>query len=317
MKICLKTHNKAGLLTPKNSAYRANIFQHLTLELKRDLGKGDITTDCLFGKRQKAKARIFARQNGVLAGREEIQYFMRNEFFRVFSRAAPVFKFLLNDGDRISAGITVCGIFGDIAAILAVERSALNFLGRMSGVASFVSRVVAVAKKVNQRVLIVPTRKTLWGLLDKKACSIGGAGTHRLGLDDAVLIKDNHLAAYGRDIKVVLQKISGQEAKLSKVSFIEIEVETIKEAESAAECFKNNHFRLPCFIMLDNFSPAEAKRTVGRLREKGLRSAAGIEVSGGITEKNIAAFAKTGADIISMGSLTRSAAMLDLSLELE
>lgn len=304
----MKTHNQANLLTLKNPLYREWVLQYTFGELKKDLGRGDATTMHILRKPRRVTARIFSRAPGVLAGRQEVEFFLKKRL---------CVKFLKRDGQRIRGEEAIALLSGDIREILKVERVTLNLLGRMSGVATQTSRIVEKVKKVNRHILITPTRKTLWGLLDKRACVLGGGGTHRLNLDNAILIKDNHLDAMGRDIEKAIKSFfsSGQ-----KAAFFEIEVATSKEAKIAcavlAKLKKDGRCRIPCFVMLDNFSPKNIQKTLKILRAANFKSCAKIEASGGINEKNIRAYAKTGVDIISMGSLTHSAPMFNLSLEI-
>lgn len=314
------SHNQTESLTPANSLYREWIFRYTTLELKSDMGSsGDITSKQFFPAKKAATAKIISRQEGIVAGQKEIEYFLTQAPARFRPGLGKFFLvFRKKDGEKIARGETLCTLRADIRDILKIERVTLNLLGRMCGIATLTRRIVKKARAANPHVLIVPTRKTLWGLLDKRACSIGGGGTHRLNLASAVLIKDNHLDAVGRNISSVLRRffpIKGSP------SFIEIEVENAKEALTAAEEFCrlqggiSSRFGLPCFVMLDNVSPKELKKALTLLEKNRLRKHIGVEVSGGITEKNIRAYANTGVDVISMGMLTHSAPMLDLSLE--
>lgn len=284
-------------------------MQFTARELEKDFGRGDITTASLFKKPKQAKARVIAKESGILAGRQEVEFFLNTSAKRLRV------KFLKRDGGRIRAGNTLAILKGDIREILKVERVVLNLLGRMSGIATFTARIVLKAKRVNPRILITPTRKTLWGLLDKRACVLGGAGTHRLNLGNAILIKDNHLDAFGRNIPKAIESFFPIR---QKAAFFEIEVETSREAKIACMTLqklqKEGKCRIPCFVMLDNFSPQKIKQTLKILSAENLTSCVKIEASGGINESNIRAYVKTGVDLISMGSLTHSAPMLDVSL---
>lgn len=325
-KVYQKTHNFSRLLTPGNPLYARCILHHTTALFLDDIGKkGDITTESLFHKRRREviyqvptamRARILASEPGICAGRQEVEYFLQKgpPRFRPGLRKLNV-KFFINDGECVRKDQAICEIFGQLRDILKIERTVLNLLGRMCGVATITHRIVKKARAANPHVLICPTRKTLWGLLDKRACALGGGGTHRLGLFDAILIKDNHLDAAERNILSVLRNIFPLR---QKVHFVEIEVENPKEAISASREFRKLQekklCRVPCFVMLDNVTPRELKKTLQMLNREGLRRAIGVEVSGGITEENVKEYAKTGVDIISMGCLTHSAEMLDLSL---
>lgn len=284
-------------------------MQFTARELEKDLGGGDITTAGLFKEPKNVTARIVAKESGVLAGRQEIEFFLNTSAKRLRV------KFLKRDGCRIKAGYTFAILKGDIREILKVERVILNLLGRMSGVATTAARIVAKAKKINPKILITPTRKTLWGLLDKRACVLGGAGTHRLNLGNAILIKDNHLDAFGRNIPKAIESFFPIR---QKAAFFEIEVETSREAKIACMTLqklqKEGKCRIPCFVMLDNFSPQKIQKTLKILSAENLASCVKIEASGGINESSIRAYAKTGVDVISMGALTHSASMLDVSL---
>jgi len=300
-------------------------LQFTVKELEKDLGRGDITTDWLFKKPKKVTVCIIAKEAGIFAGRQEIEFFLKTRI-RV--------KFLKKDGARIHTGDTIAYLYGDIQEILKAERVILNLLGRMSGVATATSRIVKKIKKINPNILIAPTRKTLWGLLDKRAVVLGGGETHRLGLDNAILIKDNHLDALGRTAARLLNtapegRSLGRDIPKAiysffplrqKVAFFEIEVETPTEAKIACAVLKKlqktGECRIPCFVMLDNFSPPRIQKTLKILHAAHLQSCAKIEASGGINEKNILAYAKTGIDIISMGSLTHSAPMFDFTLQI-
>lgn len=305
----INTHNQQHLLTPKNPRYRRAIYRYTTEAFLEDVGKGDITTNLLFQEKKTVHGRIIAKESGICAGQQEIEYFLVIGKFEV--------AFFKKDGGHLKKGDCICEIKADIRDILRIERTILNLLGRMSGIATLTHRIVKKARRVNPNLLLCPTRKTLWGFLDKRAVAIGGGGTHRLGLDDAILIKDNHLDAAGRNIAFAISRFFPVR---SAHKFIEIEVEDVEEALIAIREFvrlrKKYRTRIPCFVMLDNVKPDELKRTLILLEENGLRNEAGVEVSGGITEKNIVSYAKTGVDIISMGCLTHSAAMLDVSLEL-
>lgn len=312
-----KTHNQIVLLNAKNPIYRDWISACTTEQFIKDIGKGDITTDCLFSGKRKAVAKIVAQESGILAGRMETEFFLvkgRHFDFRPGLGKFNV-KFFKKDGETISANDTVCKINGRIKDILKIERTVLNLLGRLSGIATMTKRITQKVYSVNKNILVTPTRKTLWGLLDKRACAIGGGGTHRLNLNDAILIKDNHLDIYKRNIETTIRRFFPLKCK---PVFFEIEVGNKSEALNAGREFKKlkdeGNLSVPCFIMLDNFSLKEVKETMRLLEKNNLRKAAGLEISGGVTEKNVIKYAKTGVDIISMGQLTHSAKFLDFSL---
>lgn len=347
----MKTHhaaNRVSELTPDNQRYRECIYKHTTLALIEDAGDGDVTTKFFLegngnNRNKKAHALVISRASGILAGQTEVEYFLNKgpkRFRQGFSELKA--HFFKKDGDKVKKGEILCSISGPVRDLFLVERTVLNVLGRMSGVATFAhslgekirsarpSRSLAKPlmrpKGVSERrvsVILAPTRKTLWGLLDKRACALAGAGTHRLGLDNGILIKDNHLDMAGRDIEEVLTRIISSfltgRKKNKNVHFIEIEVESPREAVRAARIFKTFKKRLvlPCFIMLDNMSAKKVRTAVRLLKSAGLRNAVGIEASGGITEQNLREYAKTDINIISMGALTQNCPSLNLSLEIE
>lgn len=282
-----------------NSLYKKWVKQFTFSEMEKDSIGGDITTEALFDAKKLGHAGIFAKEAGVFCGRQEIEFFL--DGLRKVS-----YEFFKKDGEKISAGDEVLRVNGPVRILLKAERIILNLFGRMSGVATRTRQIVDKVK--NPHVLITPTRKTLWGMLDKRACLLGGGGTHRFNLSDAVLIKDNHLDLMARNIPLALSRFK----KIKGVRFLEIEVESFNEAMLASEELKN--FRLPCLIMLDNMSPAEIKRVILELKKRNHKNIK-VEASGQINEKNVTAYAKTGVDVISMGCLTKDAKSLDFSMD--
>lgn len=304
----IATHRQADFLSPKNPRYRAWIVQHTYKEMRKDLGSGDLTTQAFWGsKKISARAEVIAKENGVLAGRQEIEFFIKK-----YTKLKVTF--LKKDGQAFSKGETLAKLEGDLHQLMAVERAALNLLGRMSGIATYTRRLVLRAHAINPKVLLAPTRKTLWGLLDKRACVLGGGGTHRLSLDNAILIKHTHLKASGVSVRDFLMAA----LKNARCKFFEVEVSNVKDAEIAAEIFEKFHKKkpqLPCFVMFDNFPPQKIKVAVTQLKK--LYPSVYFEASGRINERNLAAYVKTGVDVISMGGLTHSAPMLDVSLRIK
>jgi nicotinate-nucleotide pyrophosphorylase (carboxylating) len=268
--------------------------------LNEDIGHGDITSSALIEAGQGAKARIFFREAGVAAGLEE---------------AAMVFEILgcnvishVSDGDRVSPGDTLIEIEGSARALLSGERTALNIMGRMAGIATGVAEAQRIASEASSSVRVAATRKTLPGLreLDKKAVSLGGGDTHRLRLDDCVLIKDNHLEL----VLSITDAVRKAKAHVSFTKKIEVEVRNLVETEEAAEAGAD-------IIMFDNMSPGEIRICLDALKERGLHGGRLFEASGGITHENLAEYAGSGVDIVSMGSLTHSVRNLDVKLEIE
>jgi len=271
----------------------------IDLALAEDISHGDITSEGLIPPELQGKASILAKAEGIIAGGEVAR--------RVFLRVDPSLKveLLIKDGARVKPGDIVATIFGNVISILKAERVALNFLQRLSGIASLTAQFIAKTKGL--KVKITDTRKTTPGLrlLEKYAVRIGGGQNHRFHLGDGILIKDNHLAALralGMNIKDIVAKAKQNAPKGVKV---EVEASTIQEALDAAEAGAD-------IIMLDNMSPDEMRRVVSLVP-----SEVKIEASGGITLDNVRAVAMTGVDFISVGALTHSTKALDISLELE
>lgn len=262
--------------------------------LSEDLGRGDITSNLL--PRKKIKARIISRQDGVIAG---VSY--AKEIFRLKGCNVKIIK---KDGDKIKPNQTILEITGYAKMILSCERTALNLLSRMSGIATRTKKIVDKIKAVNSSVKLYSTRKTAPGLrfFDKEAVKIGGGEKHRMSLDEMIMIKDNHLAVAGSIPRLIFRA-------RKKNKKIEIEVENQEDALLAASVGVN-------IIMLDNFSPKEIITTINRLKKSKLRNQVKLEASGGINEKNVSMYAKTGVDMISMGEITNSVTGIDFSLEI-
>ena len=271
----------------------------IDLALAEDISHGDVTTEALIPPDLQGKASILVKARGILAGSEVAK--------RVFVKVDPSLKVevLIQDGAEVKPGDIVATISGSVVSILKAERVALNFLQRLSGIASQTAQYVA--KTQGFVVSITDTRKTTPGLrlLEKYAVRLGGGQNHRFHLGDGILIKDNHLAALhalGMSLKDIVAKAKQNDPHGLKV---EVEVNTVQGALDAVEAGAD-------IIMLDNMSPDEMRRVVslvsGRVK---------IEASGGITLENIRPIAVAGVDIISIGALTHSSKALDISLELE
>lgn len=259
--------------------------------LSEDIGKGDITSSLLSKKNISAK--IISRESAVVAGVKHAREIFHLKGCRV--------RILKKDGQKVNPNQTVMIISGDASKILTCERTALNLLTRMSGIATQTHELVA---KMPKKTKLYATRKTAPGLrfFDKEAVKIGGGERHRLRLDEMVMIKDNHIAVEGSLLELI------RKAK-KKYKKFEVEVENNSDAILAAK-------EGASIIMLDNFSSNQIKKTIQNLKEKNLRHKVKLEASGGITHKNISQYAKTGVDIISVGSITNSVKGIDLSLEI-
>jgi nicotinate-nucleotide pyrophosphorylase (carboxylating) len=264
--------------------------------LAEDLGRaGDISSIITIPEETKARAVLVARKAGTIAGLPLVA--------ECFERLSPAIKIKAKarDGAKVAAKTALMTISGDARAILAAERTALNFLGHLSGIATATSAYVRKIGKAKTRICC--TRKTTPGLraLEKYAVRCGGGFNHRFGLDDAILIKDNHIVVAG-SIRAVLERARAKAGHLVK---IEIEVDSLKQLEEVLET------RLADVVMLDNFSVAAMRKAVKLVAGRLL-----IEASGGITLNNIAAIAATGVDYASSGALTHSAPNLDVALDI-
>lgn len=262
--------------------------------LAEDLGPGDLTTDAVIQPETMGQAVLIAKQAIVLAG--------LSVFRRTFEILSPEVRFSLSfkDGDRVDRGAEICGVSAPVQAILKAERTALNFLQRMSGIATLTGKYVEQVKDYKARVL--DTRKTTPGLrvLDKYAVRLGGGYNHRFGLYDGILIKDNHIQAAGS----ITRALALCREAAPHVLKIEIEVENQEGVAEALEAGAD-------IIMLDNMSLDEIEKAVERVGGGCL-----IEVSGNVGLDNIKQIAATGVDLISVGALTHSAPAADLSLKL-
>jgi nicotinate-nucleotide pyrophosphorylase (carboxylating) len=271
----------------------------IDLALAEDIGHGDITSEAIIPPELSGKASILVKEKGILAGGEVAR--------RVFHRIDPSLKVavLIKDGDTVQPGDIAATVTGSVTSILKAERMALNFLQRLSGIASLTAQHVAATSGTTTK--ITDTRKTTPGLrlLEKYAVRMGGGHNHRLHLGDAVLIKDNHIAALrapGMSLKDIVVKAK---RNVPAGVTVEVEVTNTQEALDAVEAGAD-------IIMLDNMSPDEMRQVV-----KLISGQARIEASGGITLANVRQVAMTGVDIISIGALTHSPRALDISLELE
>lgn len=269
--------------------------------LAEDIGEADWTTSWTVPMDAHGDARIVARSEGVIAGTRPA-----GTAFRMLDPEMAI-RWTRADGDRVSPAATVCELSGSLASILTAERTALNFLGRLSGVASLASRYVEAVQGTGST--IVDTRKTTpgWRRLEKEAVIAGGAKNHRAGLWEMVLLKENHLRAAGgveRALDLVLP-----EARDRRIE-VEIEVTGLAELRQALERAPTAR---PDRILLDNMSPPALREAV-RLTEQQGPPTPLLEASGGITLESVRRIAETGVDLISVGSLTHSASALDLSL---
>lgn len=265
--------------------------------LAEDEGFGDITSDAVVEEGKVATGSIVSKDSGILAGIDIIR--------ELFEEYGVKVNFWLKDGTEISSGDILMSFLGDARTILLLERTALNLSMRMSGVATAANHYVKLVKDYPVRV--AGTRKTspAIGKFDKYALKVGGADTHRFGLDDMVLIKDNHIATCKSPLDALLK--AKKNTSFSKK--IEIEVESL---EDAVECVQNG----ADIVMLDNMNPDDVNEVIAKLNELNIRQNSLIEVSGGITDETIVDYAKLGVDIISIGALTHASRSLNFSLKI-
>ncbi len=277
------------------------MFIEETLEkfLDEDIGQGDVTTDALVDSKLRATGQVVCKERAVIAG--------LSESIILLKLLGCEGKSKFRDGQEVPAGTIILEADGSGSSLLKVERVLLNMLSHMSGVATATAELVEIAKKNGSSARIACTRKTLPGLryFEKRAVELGGGDTHRLRLDDAVLIKDNHLELAGS----ITESVRRAKAKVSFTKKIEVEATSPDQAVEAGLAGAD-------IILLDNMTPQDVKKSLSLLEAKKLRVHLLIEVSGGITRENLLSYVKTGVDVISVGSITHSAKAIDMSLEL-
>ena len=272
-----------------------NSIQHLIeIALKEDIGPGDITTDNLIDPQLRGKGFIIAKEPLVVAG--------LNVAKQVFQHldSEVIFGSEYDDGDFVKKGDTLANVKGKLCALLSGERTALNFLQHLSGISTLVRSYMSELSDKNIR--LVDTRKTTpgWRVLEKYAVRVGGADNHRMGLYDGILIKDNHIAAFG-GIKKAMDHIRTRVSHLSK---IEVEVSSLDQVKEALVANADD-------IMLDNMTIRQIKEATAFIDKRAM-----VELSGGITKGDLKALADTGIDIISVGALTHSARCVDISMQI-
>jgi nicotinate-nucleotide pyrophosphorylase (carboxylating) len=265
-----------------------------------DIGFEDLTTRALIPPGMNVDGQIIAKEEGILAGID-----LASDIFHEFSVETTISKY---NGERLGADQVIMEVSGDPRNILSVERTVLNLLMRMSGIATLTKEMLIKAKNVNSDIIVAGTRKTTPGIqfFEKDAIRSGGGDTHRYRLDDCVLIKDNHLSLVGD----VAEAVKRAKKYVSFTKKIEIEVETLDGALQAARSGVD-------IIMLDNMSIKNISKVMSALKEHGLRDKVIVEVSGGVNLENIDVYANTGVDVISTGYITHSARSLDMSFELQ
>jgi nicotinate-nucleotide pyrophosphorylase (carboxylating) len=278
---------------------RKILEEKLTKLLAEDIGQGDVTSAAIDTSECTAEAEVIAKADGIVAGIEEAAVLAETLGLDVETQVA--------DGEKVKSGEIIMKLAGDARTILAMERTMLNLLSRMSGIATATNKLVEKARKAKLATRIAATRKTAPGLayFDKKAVFIGGGDPHRLHLDDMVLIKDNHIVLAGSLENAV--KKAKKNASFSKKIEVEVTgpVDAVKAAELGAD-----------IVMLDNFSPIQIGEAVALLKKAGFFGKVLLEASGGINEENLLDYASAQVDIVSLGGLTHSVKALDISLEI-
>ena len=269
----------------------------IKMALSEDLRAGDITSQATIPAETQAKARLVAKERLVICGQE-----VAHAVFR-FVDASVSYRPLSDDGVVVEPGTVIAEVCGPARALLAAERTALNFLQHLSAIATKTSSIVSLVAQTSVRIL--DTRKTTpgWRMLEKYAVRTGGGSNHRIGLFDAFLIKDNHIDALGGDIAETIRRCR---AASVEAKFLEVEVRTMEELKCALA-------EEPDIILLDNMSPTQMRDAVDVVRGSG--KAIALEASGGITESNVRAYAETGVDFISLGALTHSIRAADISMK--
>jgi len=272
------------------------MLDYLLQFIEEDAPSGDLTSAAIIPDIT-CNAVIRAEQDGIIAGLEEASL--------LFSHFGVSVRHLVNDGDSVGENNSLLFLNGDAKKILLVERTALNIIGRMSGIATQTRKLADIVSAVNPSCSVAATRKTCPGLriLDKKAVKIGGGDPHRMNLSEGILIKDNHLALVSLPDAMLAAK------KVSAYKKIEVEVETPENALFAAKAGAD-------IIMLDNMNPDQISRTIRILNSENLRDCVLIELSGGIEESSLSRYAALDVDMISLGVLTHSVRNFPVNLEI-
>ncbi|HYY65687.1 MAG TPA: carboxylating nicotinate-nucleotide diphosphorylase [Nitrososphaeraceae archaeon] len=285
----------------KELAELLDVRKSLLNFLQEDIGSGDITSNSIISPNISVRAEIIcrAKTRAIVCGLEEASI--------IFNICKCKTQILVKDGSNVGRGDIVMSIKGKAHSILKAERTAVNLIMRMSGIATETRRIIEIIRDINYPIRIASTRKTAPGLrfFDKKAVRTGAGDTHRMRLDDMIMIKDNHLMithSVKRSVELA-RKVAGSSIK------VECEVKNLEEAIAAINAGAQ-------IVMLDNFSPEEAAKTIKEITKRGIRKNTRIELSGGINLRNIKYYAKAKPDVISIGYLTHSAKAIDYSLEI-
>lgn len=274
-------------------ALKINADRYIRMALEEDITSGDISTNCVMPVYQKGQAELICKQDGIVAG---LMVFKR--VFEILDETVS-FDMRANEGDSVKKGEVMAVVTGDIRALLSGERTALNFLQRMSGIATYTNSITRLLE--GSKTTLLDTRKTTpnMRIFEKYAVRAGGGSNHRYNLSDGIMLKDNHIGAAGSITKAV--KMAKENA--SFVHKIEVEVENLDMVREAVEAGAD-------IIMLDNMAPDEMKEAVRIIDGRAL-----TECSGNITKENIKDIIDTGVDFVSSGALTHSAPIMDISLK--
>lgn len=270
-----------------------NADELIRLALKEDISNEDVSTNAVIKEYKKGTVQLICKQSGVICG---LEVFART--FKILDPATEI-KFYANDGDKVAKSRHIADLTGDIRVLLQGERTALNYLQRMSGIATYTAQVAELLK--GSKTKLLDTRKTTpnMRLFEKYAVRCGGGNNHRYNLSDGVMLKDNHIGAAGG----ITAAVKAAKEYSSFVRKIEVEVETLEQCREALQAGAD-------IIMLDNMSVEDMKKAVAMIDGKAL-----TECSGNVTKENITAIISTGVDFVSSGALTHSAPILDLSLK--
>ena len=279
------------MLNPVTLAVNAD--ELIKLALKEDITSEDVSTNAVMGERVEGRVQLICKQDGIICG---LPVFER--VFKILDASTQI-GFCVNDGDKVAKGQLLAEVRGDIRVLLSGERTALNYLQRMSGIATYTSQLVKLLE--GSKTKLLDTRKTTpnMRIFEKYAVKVGGGVNHRYNLSDGILLKDNHIGAAG-SVKKAVQLAKSYSPFVRKV---EVEVENLEMCREAVEAGAD-------IIMLDNMSPEEMAKAVKLIDGRAL-----TECSGNITKENIQSIISTGVDFVSSGALTHSAPILDLSLK--
>ncbi len=279
------------MLNPVTLAVNAD--ELIKLALKEDITSEDVSTNAVMGERVEGRVQLICKQDGIICG---LPVFER--VFKILDASTQI-GFCVNDGDKVAKGQLLAEVRGDIRVLLSGERTALNYLQRMSGIATYTSQLVKLLE--GSKTKLLDTRKTTpnMRIFEKYAVKVGGGVNHRYNLSDGILLKDNHIGAAG-SVKKAVQLAKSYSPFVRKV---EVEVENLEMCREAVEAGAD-------IIMLDNMSPEDMSKAVKLIGGRAL-----TECSGNITKENIQSIISTGVDFVSSGALTHSAPILDLSLK--